>query len=127
MSDSVEDPIVYSVRINDGPVQRFSPRCTLEAVAVAVAVGTLEYRPAKDCGAVVEIWVDEHLPEYPPMFYEVGYDKYGDFKISHLPGCERRTDDTVIMKAYQGRGKFDWYERCDGEWKPLAMWKPPEP
>lgn len=105
---------MYSARINDGPVQHFAPRSTLEAVAVAVAVGKLEYREAKDGIAVVEIWVDEHLPDYPPMFYEAAFDKYGDIKISHLPGCERRGDGTVIMKAYQGRRKFEWYERVDG-------------
>lgn len=116
--------ITYSVRINDGPTQRFSPRCTVEHVAVAVAVGSLEYREEGDGVAVVEIWVDEHLPEYPPMFYEAAYDKYGDFKISHLPGCERRPDGTVIMKAYQGCGKFEWYQRADGQWRPLAMWQP---
>lgn len=124
MRDSFEDLIVYSVRINDGAVQSFTPHCTLGAVAVAVAVGTLEYQEAKDGIAVVEIWVEEHLPDYPPMFYEASWDKYGAFKISHLPGCDRRADDTVIMKAYQGRGEFEWYERIDGNWKPLAMWQP---
>ncbi|TAT77133.1 hypothetical protein ELI56_02330 [Rhizobium ruizarguesonis] len=115
----------FFVRINRGPKQSFIARTGNYGLAAAVAVGLLEHEEEKDGVAVVEIWVEALHPEdYPPLFYDVGCDEHGNLTVEHLAGCERRADGSIIMKAYQGRGEFRWFERRDGEWKPLAMWQP---
>lgn len=114
----------FSVRINQGPEQVVITRTGKYDLAAAVAVGLLEYDEEKDGVAVVEIWVESLLPTYAPSFYEIDRDEFGNLSVQHLPGCERRPGGSIVMKAYQGKGEFKWFERRQGEWKPLAMWEP---
>ncbi|QCL83327.1 hypothetical protein CFBP5875_01295 [Agrobacterium pusense] len=109
----------FSVRINQGPEQSLTTRTGVCQLAAIAAVAMLEFEHEADNVAVVEIWTD-----YSRFFFEVAEDVYGNLQSKHLPAGERRPDGSIIMKAYMGHGEFKWFERRDGDWKPLAMWQP---
>ena len=80
---------VFSVKINGGPAQEFPCRTGLYHRAAAAAVAMLDYPEKQGRWDIVEIWVSTLLPDYPPSFYAMESDIYGNMIVKHLPGYAR--------------------------------------
>jgi hypothetical protein len=109
----------FSIRINEGPEQSLTTATGVYQLAAIAALAMFKFEPEADGVTVVEIWT-----EFSRFFFGVCDDKYGRTRVSHLPGCERRPDGSIIMKAYMGYGQFKLLERRGSDWKPLLMWEP---
>ncbi|MDM9619061.1 hypothetical protein [Rhizobium sp. S96] len=82
-------PSAFSVKINGGPEQEIVCRTGLYHRAAAAAVAMLDYPEKTGQWDVVEIWVPQLQPDYPPSFYAMESDIYGNMIVKHLPGSGR--------------------------------------
>ena len=73
----MRDLIKFFVKINGGPVQTINTKTGIYQLAAATALAMLDYTHSKDRLDIVEIWVDELLPEYGP--YKYAYDGWHVF------------------------------------------------
>lgn len=58
----------YKIKVDDGPVQEYSSDHGQYSLAAMTAFGDLKL----PYPCVIEIWVEDLLPEYGPYFFKIG-------------------------------------------------------